>query len=336
MKFTLLFLLGFQIFIAQAAHSTSNALDCDTPPVISGSLQSCIGELVELSINDDNFTFVQWTINNEVVSQSLNYSQTFDAAGMYEIIVHAENANCIYDETAVITIIAPPTIIGPSAVCGLDIVMYSTPDNNYPILDWYFENVFISSASEVPMAFAMPGDYNIILEVGDENCTTTSSILVTAYEVPEVQIFNMDNTLFTQVIADSYQWYLNGNPIDGATESVYNPTEPGVYSLFVIFESGCENESNAINFNVGIEEINNITFSVYPNPFEETIYLNAITEATLPLQIQIYDMIGNKVYSNTSYQKNNPLEVATIAAGSYLCKITDAQGRKSSRIIEKK
>jgi hypothetical protein len=336
MKFTLPLLVAFNILIGQTALSNSNALDCETPPVISGSLQSCIGELVELSINDDNFTFVQWTINNEVVSQSLNCSQIFELAGTYEIIVHAENANCIYDESAMVTIIAPPTIIGPSEVCGLVVAMFSTPDNSFPIINWYFEDVFIASASEVPMSFAMPGDYNIILEVGDENCTTTSSILVTAYEVPTVEIFNMDNTLFTQVIADSYQWYLDGNPIEGATESVYNPTEPGVYSLFVFFESGCENGSNAINFNVGIEEINNSTFSAYPNPFQQTINLNATAEVALPLQIEIYDMIGNKVYSNISYQTNIQLEISTLTTGAYLCRISDAEGNTNSRIIEKK
>ena len=229
-----------------------------------------------------------------------------------------------------------PVISGATEVCGLDVVMFSTPDNNYPIINWFFEDVFISSASQIPMAFAMPGDYEIILEVGDENCTTTTSILVTAYEVPEVEIFNMDNTLFTQVIADTYQWYLNGNPIEGATESVYNPTEPGIYSLFVVFESGCENESNAINFNVGIEEINNITFSVFPNPFDQTIYVNSITEVAIPIQIEIYDMIGNKVFSNTYYQKNNELEISSLASGAYFFKVIDADGKINSSIIEKK
>lgn len=336
MKFTLPFLLVFTLLIGQTAHSTSNILECDTPPVISGSLQSCIGELVELSINDDNFTFIQWTINNEVVSQSLNYSQIFEVAGTYEIIVHAENTNCIYDESAMITIIPSPTIIGPSEVCGLDVVMFSTSDNSFPITNWYFEDVFIASASEVPMAFANAGEYNIILEVGDENCTTTSSILVTAYEVPEVEIFNMDNTLFTQVIADTYQWYIDGNPIEGATESVYNPTEPGIYSLFVVFESGCENESNAINFTIGIDELNSFELTLYPNPFEQTINLIATENASLPLQIELYDMIGNKVYSNKSYQKNNQLDVATVARGAYLCRIIDADGKISSTILEKK
>ncbi|MFM1998546.1 MAG: hypothetical protein RL204_493 [Bacteroidota bacterium] len=386
--------------------ATTSFVDCLDFISISGSTETCINEEINLSIMDDNFTFVQWSINDENVSEGLLFSHLFTEAGTYSVAVHAENANCIYDEIVTVTINSnpeiiltynepvitanvtassyqwyfegeliegaveatyeatqsgnysiiasteaacpsegsinvivcpdPPTIIGPSEVCGMAVAMFSTPDNNYPIINWYFEDVFIASASEVPMAFANAGEYNIILEVGDENCTTTSSILVTAYEVPEVEIFNMDNTLFTQVIADTYQWYLNGNPIEGATESVYNPTEPGIYSLFVVFESGCENESNAINYTIGVDELNSIALTVYPNPFEQTINLIATENASLPLQIELYDIIGNKVYSNKSYQKNNQLDVATIARGAYLCRIIDADGKISSTILEKK
>jgi uncharacterized repeat protein (TIGR01451 family) len=385
--------------------ATTNFVDCLNFITISGNTETCINDGIELSIADDNYTTVQWSINDEAVSDGLLFSQLFSEAGTFSVTVHAENANCIYNEAVTVTInsnleinltfndpvitanvvassyqwyfegdliegavestyeatetgnysiiasteaacpsegsiyavICPnaPTIIGPSVVCGLDIVMFYTPANNYPIMNWYFEDVYISSASDIPLAFAMPGEYNIILELGDENCTTTSSILVTAYEVPTVEIFNMDNTIFTQVIADTYQWYLNGNPIKGANESVYTPNESGIYTLSVTFESGCENESNESYFTIDIEEINNLEFSVYPNPFEQTINLIATENASLPLQIELYDMIGNKVFSHNSYQKNNQLDVATIAAGTYQCRVTDSNGSASTTILEK-
>lgn len=36
---------------------------------------------------------------------------------------------------------------------------------------------------------------------------------------------------------DSYQWFLNGNPIDGAVSNVYNATEAGAYKVQVLLET---------------------------------------------------------------------------------------------------
>jgi hypothetical protein len=63
--------------------------------------------------------------------------------------------------------------------------------------------------------------------------------------------------------------------------------------------------------------------------------LNVLTEATLPIQIEIYDMIGNKVYSNISYQKNIQLDAAALANGTYLCRVTDSNEKSTSNILIK-
>ena len=38
----------------------------------------------------------------------------------------------------------------------------------------------------------------------------------------------------------SYQWYLNGNAIQGSTSSTYQATQPGIYSLEAISSEGCK------------------------------------------------------------------------------------------------
>lgn len=65
------------------------------------------------------------------------------------------------------------------------------------------------------------------------------------------------------------------------------------------------------------------------------IYVNALSEATLPIQIIIYDMIGNEVHSIKSYQMTNQLELPTLAVGTYICRISDSNGKALSAVIEK-
>lgn len=48
-----------------------------------------------------------------------------------------------------------------------------------------------------------------------------------------------DTTLSVSTTGLAYQWYLDGNPITGATDSVLHPEESGVYTVAAISDNGC-------------------------------------------------------------------------------------------------
>ncbi len=75
----------------------------------------------------------------------------------------------------------------------------------------------------------------------------------------------------------SWQWYLNGNKIEGATDSVYNVEENGTYTVVVEDIHGCVDTSESyIVKNVGIMSTNgNDGVTIYPNPTNDVVYINA-------------------------------------------------------------
>ena len=81
--------------------------------------------------------------------------------------------------------------------------------------------------------------------------------------IPDVTITQNNNTLSTTTQGNSYQWYLNGEPILGETNDSLQVSGnlSGVYQLLVYFDFGCEYSNNIVT----VEEFKT-TLQVYPNP----------------------------------------------------------------------
>jgi alpha-tubulin suppressor-like RCC1 family protein len=84
--------------------------------------------------------------------------------------------------------------------------------------------------------------------------------------VPDVIITQVGNTL-TTVDGESWQWYLNGSPIPGATTQSITIVAQGIYTVMVTFSNGCTGMSDEFPFGVHVEEwISEEHVSVLPNP----------------------------------------------------------------------
>jgi chitodextrinase len=83
-----------------------------------------------------------------------------------------------------------------------------------------------------------------VLSGGCESPLKTIHVYADTLGTPDIILQN--DTLFTQVLA-SFQWFMNGEPIPGATEAYYVPKQSGSYSV-IASSSGCGKESEAFEF----------------------------------------------------------------------------------------
>jgi hypothetical protein len=89
--------------------------------------------------------------------------------------------------------------------------------------------------------------------------------------------------LFVDDIYDSYQWFLDGLPIDGATNSYLMTNEPGNYAVDVTTDYGCDITSSVLTIVNAVGEHDREGLRLFPNPATEITWLNGLSDETVTL-----------------------------------------------------
>jgi len=142
------------------------------------------------------------------------------------------------------------------------------------------------------ICYYTPGSYPVTLIVTNSNGTDTLTVspmitLATPPSPPNTSVSN--DTLFCSY-ATSYQWYFNGSPIAGATDSFYVFTSVGTYAVQIADGNGCSVLSGGILITglipYPISSEDGIT--IFPNPSggEFTIYLDDCQLSTVNCQLR--------------------------------------------------
>lgn len=168
--------------------------------------------------------------------------QTFDATFTGNFVVHVVDANgCEDKDSAQVTFNRPPEVnLGPSQVICAGTTV--TLDAGTGMTSYAWTNGATTQSVTVGA-----GIYNVFV-IDSNGCSSTSNIVyVTLNPVLSPVTISGDQTGLVATSSPNYQWYLNGAPINGATDSVFVPDNVGTYYVEVIDPFGCQNAvSNSI------------------------------------------------------------------------------------------
>ncbi|MBK9638590.1 MAG: T9SS type A sorting domain-containing protein [Bacteroidetes bacterium] len=122
-------------------------------------------------------------------------------------------------------------------------------------------------------------------------------------------IYITGNSLAVSYPGVSLQWYLNGVAIPNATDTIFTPTQSGIYSVIATTGSGCVMMCNSVNRVLsGVNSIENETPSiqVFPNPSAGNSILNVLVQdaKTGSNIIRVVDITGKMV-------KQIPIHIST-------------------------
>lgn len=150
-------------------------------------------------------------------------------------------------------------------------------------------------------------------------------------------------------IETSAQWSLgdatvvtpgDGNAEAGSATIKYN--EAGDKTATVTLVNGWGSDSKTFNYvrvednSTDIDELDDATFSAYPNPFENEVNIQFAKEGEY--ELQVYSTVGSLVYSETVNVSNNQFVSVTVNApkGSYFVQILkDGKSVKVIKLIKK-
>jgi PKD repeat protein len=175
-------------------------------------------------------------------------------------------------------------------------------------------------------------------------CTNTATKNIIVNNSPPKPVVTYTNyVLKADPITSSYtyQWLDGaGNPIPGATDTIYIPTATGDYSVQITFLNGCTNVSDAYSVTeIGLNEFTlQQGIGLYPNPASERIHVQIMLDAPADITFIIYDIAGKLLLQEERSldigQQSIPLNVADLPAGTYLIEVTDGENQIQEQFIK--
>ena len=150
------------------------------------------------------------------------------------------------------------------------------------------------------ICYSNPGTFDVQLIATNANGSDTLLLTnyITVYPSPPAQsISQIGDTLFSIAGSASYQWYFNGNIINGATNYFYVATQSGDYNLIATDFNGCEVEAVINDVLASVQfAVGSLQLAIYPNPvIDELTIRNLQVKSGTAETISIYNLIGEKV-----------------------------------------
>ena len=160
--------------------------------------------------------------------------------------------------------------------------------------------------------------------------------------VPVIQ--NVGCALASNPITNvTYQWYVSGSPISGATTQFYTATQDGFYSVYVTdITNSCVSISQPVFVScsfLGITEIDLAgAVSIYPNPSSGSFNIKSgKVFADGKVIINIFNIYGQEIYSNSVIPVNGEISLTieniTAAKGIYSIVLNSGKNRIIKRIV---
>jgi len=151
---------------------------------------------------------------------------------------------------------------------------------------------------------------------------------------PAVPIINTNGTVLSSTSLTGNQWYLNGNPITGATGISHDMalTGAGLYTVVVTAPNGCSTSSLPYLYSSIGENFAQAGISVYPNPANETMNIDFMTDMGSS-ELVIYNKIGSVVARYQLESSKNKIDLP-FAPGTYSMELRTRNAVYFDRLIK--
>ena len=249
-----------------------------TPTVTAGGPTTfCQGGSVVLSANSTGATSYQWYLNGTAISGSITQTYTANAAGSYTVT--ATNAGGTSAASTPTSVAINPNPVTPTVTAGSNTtfcsggsVVLAANASGASSYQWSQNGTAITGATAQTYTAGAAGSYAVAV-TNSQGCVSSASATTTVTILPApaaATITPGGPTTFCgsgSVIlsasatgASTYQWYLGGTAIAGATANNYTASAAGNYTVVVANASGCTSPASAP-----------VTVTINPNPAAPTI-----------------------------------------------------------------
>ena len=168
------------------------------------------------------------------------------------------------------------------------------------------------------------------------------------HENPVSIVTNNNGVLSSSVLGYGYQWHIDNNPIAGAINATFIPSESGDYFVEVFFVNGCPTSSEPYTFEFlttfksKLIPDQFLLHQNYPNPFNPMTSISYDLAQNGMVSLSIFDLNGKIIKNLVNEFQNAGNHLLTwngvnfagevVSAGLYLC-VLQVGGAKQTKKI---
>ncbi len=181
-------------------------------------------------------------------------------------------------------------------------------------------NLFISSTSGANVTVWPTADQSWTV-VGTDlyGCIGEATINVVVVPAATTPLITWDDMVLSSTVGDSYQWYLQGEALIGATQQTWIPAMNGNYTVMITDVNGCTAVSEGYYFgSVGIQVPVSETLRVYPQPAKGALN---VTGAHAGDGYRMLDAQGRIVRSGIFHGPTVTVDIRDLAAGMHILEV---------------
>ncbi|MFT4982591.1 MAG: hypothetical protein ACI9UR_002466 [Bacteroidia bacterium] len=320
------------------SNSASIDIEVGDEPVVTitssnnGALELCNGETMDLTATAG---FVDYEWNTTETDETI----TVSGSGQYSVTVEDANGCVGTSIIANVTVQPNPTPVananGPLVFCEGESVVLSTGNNQGTYL-WDGTNGMnpTTVASE-------SGDYFVTVTNAFGCVGVSNALTVEVTPLDEAFIIDNGNDLTADPPGTGYQWFINGDPIPGATNIDYPAIQSGNYHVEYIGPNGCPTSTYVLEFTLqtGVEEYSIFdALDLYPNPGKGQFTVRGILPSTEDVTIELTNMFGQALQPAVTINSTNnftqSVDISGYANGVYFIRIQAADSYVTVRYIK--
>lgn len=269
-----------------------------------------------------------------------------DAATIYQQFDPCPNFGAYYffdDIEVEVANVAPVAIFNaPNHICPGTCTNFNNLSQNATSYLWDFPGANPSTSIDINptnICYNSPGTYSVSLIATNSVTSDTLALnnFITVYPYPQPQgIMQNGDTLIANQGAISYQWYYNGNIINGATDYFYIASQNGNYNVVATDVNGCEVEAAIFDVTT---DVSNPQFlgsgiTLFPNPATNMLSVKCEFEIR---SVEIFNVLGEKVIAVNYGERKNHIAIylENMTTGIYLVKVIGNDHQLLTKFVKK-
>ena len=341
---------------------TSNSMSFDTLNmdggsnllIASGSVLN-INQLWEVNSSAQDIVQIASTNQSEIATIDINSYQKFCFGNMNIISVN-------YTGIAKVTVGASSTLTNAAGwltrecddvlfadftysfncVQGLTYLINQS-SGNISSVTWDLGDGNTTTTQDAYHQYMVEGEYDVTLTIvngGDvESVVKTVPIGENVLQTNKVVL--SDNRLVSERPAESYQWFREGLPIEGANARIYNLENLGGEFFVLTINGSCNNISDTVTVEVtGIEDIIGDPelakeVEVYPIPVKDELKVQW-PASQIPIRVSLMDLHGRTLYIREFIPESGifAIPMQSLPNGLYWLRIENDRGQYIRKIVK--